>query len=53
MRQKRKTCSLQLLVIDEADIKLMYLVSRSEREDLRGSSRSLNKCAVAPVELIG
>jgi hypothetical protein len=40
------------LVIDEADIKLMYLVLRSEREELkRLVAEYINKCAVAPVEL--
>ncbi len=40
------------LVIDEADIKLMYLVLRSERDELKKLvAQYINKCAVAPVEL--
>ncbi|MBA2713886.1 MAG: PIN domain-containing protein [Rubrobacteraceae bacterium] len=40
------------LVIDEADIKLMYLVLRSEREELkRLVAEHINKSPVAPVEL--
>ncbi|CAA9424022.1 hypothetical protein AVDCRST_MAG82-1641 [uncultured Rubrobacteraceae bacterium] len=39
-------------MIDEADIKLMYLVLRSERDELeRLVAEYINKCAVAPVEL--
>lgn len=40
------------VVVDEADLKLMYMVLRRERDELaRLVAKHINKCAVASVEL--